>query len=81
MEELVEVVGRNAGHCVLLRDQAFVHHLNRGAHGGMPRSLGPPGLEHVQLAALDRELHVLHIAEVALQQPRHPVEFRVGLRQ
>ena len=46
-----------------------------------PGALAPPGLQHVHRAALDGELHVLHVAEVALQGPRHPLQLLVGGRQ
>ena len=44
----------------------------------MATALGPPGLQHVELAILDRELHVLDVAEVALQRVGHPLELQIG---
>ena len=46
-----------------------------------PGPLAPAGLEHVEHATLDRELHVLHVAEVPLQRPCDPLQLLVGVGQ
>ena len=43
-------------------------HLDGEPHGRHGRPLAVAGLEHEQLAVLDRELEVLHVAEVGLQR-------------
>ena len=45
-----------------LRDQPFVDQVDGDAHGGEAGPLGVAGLQHPDLAALDRELDVLHVA-------------------
>ena len=55
------------GERLLLGDDALVDHVDRDLHGGRRGPLGRPGLEHVQPAALDRELEVLDVAVVALE--------------
>jgi hypothetical protein len=47
----------------------------------MPGALAPAGLKHVEIAALDGELHILHVAEVALQGASQPLQLLVGVRQ
>ncbi len=51
-------------------DQLFVHHLNRDAHCGLRGALAVAGLQHEELATLNSELHVLHVAEVMLKTAR-----------
>ena len=48
-------------------DRALRDHVDGDLHGGRRGPLGRARLEHVQLAALDRELEVLDVAVVALQ--------------
>ena len=50
---------------LLLGDDALVDHVGGDLHGGGRGPLGGPRLEHVQAAALDRELEVLDVAVVA----------------
>ena len=56
-----------------------VDHVGRDAHGRRRRPLAAARLEHVQPAALDRELEVLHVAVVALQASRDLLELAVDL--
>ena len=79
MEELIQVVGRDARYCLLLRNEPLVHHVAGDAHRGVTRALGSAGLEHVEIAALDGELHVLHIAEVSLEGSGHPLQFLIRM--
>ena len=51
----------------------------RDRHRGVARALGPAGLQHVEPAALDGELHVLQVPEMPLQGARHPLQVGVGL--
>ena len=67
MEQLIKLGGLDAANRSLLVDQPFGHHLDRHAYS---RGTGPfagPGLEHPQLALLNRELNILHITIVAFQ--------------
>ena len=50
-----------------LADDPLVDHVDGDPHGGRGGPLARAGLEHVQAAALDRELEVLHVPVVALE--------------
>ena len=52
---------------LLLRDQALVHELDRDAQRRLGGALAGAGLQHPELAALDGELDVLHVAVVLLE--------------
>ena len=67
VEELLELARLDAGHRLLLRDHALLLHRDREPDGGLAGPLGVAGLEHVELAALDRELEVLDVLVVGLQ--------------
>ena len=66
-QELVDVARLDPRHCLVLRDEAFLDHVDGDPHGGGRGALGRARLEHVQPAALDRELEVLDVAVVALE--------------
>ncbi len=64
-------VSRRAGldheHGLLFVDHALVHQVDGDLQGGGGGALAVTGLEHIELAVLDGELHVLHVAIVVLQ--------------
>ena len=66
-QELRELRGLDAAERLAAVDQPLLHHLDGGAHGGRAGALARPRLQHEQLAVLDGELDVLHVAVVALQ--------------
>ncbi len=66
-EKLRQVTGRDAHDSGLFVDQPFVNHFTRETNCGHTCSLPVPGLQHVQLALLDRELDVLHVLVVLLE--------------
>ena len=66
-QQLVDVGGLDPGDRLFLGDRAFVHHVDRDPHGGGRGPLGRARLEHVEPAALDRELEVLDVAVVLLE--------------
>ena len=74
VEELVELLGLHAQHGGLLVDEAFLHKVGGDAHGGGGGALAVAGLEHVELAILDGELHVLHVLVVLLELHANGVE-------
>ena len=78
---MVNLGGLHPAERVLLADQLLPHHVDRDLDRRRRRALGSPGLEHVELAALDGELHVLHVAVVLLQPLRDLGEVAVHLRQ
>ena len=50
-----------------MRDQAFFHHLDGHAHRGASGALAVARLQHVELAFLNGELEILHVAVVFFQ--------------
>ena len=63
----VEAVGLDHQQGFLLGDEALVHQIHGDLQSRAGGALAVPGLEHVQLAPLDGELHVLHVMVVVLQ--------------
>lgn len=68
VQELVELRGVDAAHGLLTGDEAFLDHLNSNAQSGGCGTLAHAGLEHPELALLDGELDVAHIAVVILKR-------------
>ena len=67
MQQGVELLGLHAQHGFTLGDDALVHQVAGDLQGSLGGTLAVTGLQHEQLAVLDGELHILHIAVVALQ--------------
>ena len=70
MQKLIELLGRDAFHCRRFVDQFFVDHLDGDAHGRSATAFTGACLQHPELAALDGELAVLHVAVVLFEQVR-----------
>src|SRR5437867_956523 len=66
IEVLGELLRSDAHHRLALGDHAFIDQVHCNPYGRDARALPDPGLEHVQLAFLDRELQIEHVAVVAL---------------
>ena len=62
MQELVELRGIDTGHGLLAGDQALLDHFDGDTQGGGGGALAHAGLEHPELALLDGELDIAHIA-------------------
>ena len=67
VQELVERGRVDAHHRLVRLDQPFLDHVDGDLEGGLGRPLAAAGLQHPQLAALDGELDVLHLAVVLLE--------------
>ena len=82
MQQLIERRRIDPRHRVLFRDQAFIGEFDRDAQRRLRGALAAAGLQHPQLALLDRELHVLHVAVVLFEQRVDPRQFleRLGHR-
>ena len=63
-----------------LRDQPLVDHVHGEAHGGEAGALAVARLQHPELALLDGELDVLHVAVVLLQLAADLFELLVDRR-
>ena len=68
MQQLVERRRIDARDRFLPRDHALIGELDGDAQRGLRRALAVARLQHPQLALLDRELEVLHVAVVLFQQ-------------
>ena len=66
-KELVDVRRLDAPDRLLGRDDPLPDHVDGDLHGRRGGPLGRTRLEHVELAALDRELEVLHVPVVTLE--------------
>ena len=81
VQQLVEVLGLDAHHRLGTReaDVWIGGHLDRYSQRGAPGALADTRLEHPELALLDRELGVEHVAVVALEPGEDVVQLRVDL--
>ena len=79
MEERVEVAGLDHQHGLFLGAHALVDEIARDLKRGLGGALAVAGLEHEELLVLDGELHVLHIAVVALERPADLLELLEAL--
>ena len=79
VQQLVERAGIDAQHGLLGRDQPFGDEIDGNLEGGLGGALAGPRLQHPELAFLDRELDVLHVAVVLLERGEHFGELAVGV--
>ena len=80
-KQLVEVVRRDSLHGVLPGDQSLFDHLAGDADGRQAGAFAVARLEHVHLFLLDRELEILHVAEMLLEHLADAEQFLVGAGQ
>jgi hypothetical protein len=80
MQKEVDLLRRHPQHRLLAADQPLLGHVDGDADGGLRRALGVARLQHPELAALDGELDVLHVAVVALELGADRLELGVGDR-
>ena len=78
-QEVVKLVGLDAEDGFLLRDEAFAHHVDGDANRGQAGALAVARLQHVELAILDGELEILHVAIVLFHAPRDVLQLLVNL--
>ena len=81
MQELVQVLRLDAHDSLPVVDQALANHVHREFHCRGAGALAVASLEHVELAFLDRELEVLHVAIVLLQSAGDGPQLVVRLRE
>ena len=74
------LVGHALGR-VGLGDEPLVDHVDGDPHRGAPAALGDAGLQHPELAELDRELHLDEVARLALERDHDLLELAPELRQ
>ena len=78
-QEVIQLVRLDAEDGFFLRDEAFAHHVDGDANRGQAGALAVAGLQHVELAILDGELEVLHVAIVLFHLPGNGLEMVVDL--
>ena len=81
VQQGVEIARLNHQNGLLLVDHTFVDKVAGDLQCGLRGALAVAALEHIKLAVLDGELHVLHVAVVALEQGANLDELGVGLRE
>ena len=77
VEELLDLGRLYAPDRGFAGDDAFVHQVHGYLHGSSPAALAGPCLQHIERAALDRELHILDILVVRLQLAGDRIELGV----
>ena len=75
MQQLIERGGIDAADRLRARDEAFCGHVDGDAQRGFGGAFAAARLQHPQLAALDGEFHVLHVAIMAFERLRRAHEF------
>ena len=78
-QEVIKLVRLDAVNGFFLRDELFLDHVDGHANGGQAGALAVAGLQHVELAILDGELEVLHIAIVLFHLPVISLQLLVAL--
>jgi phosphohistidine swiveling domain-containing protein len=79
--QLGELVARDAQDRLVHLDQALVDHVDGDPERGLGGALADAGLQHPELAALDGELDVAHVAVVPLEPAEDGEQFLVQLRE
>ncbi len=79
MQQGVQVTRVDHGHGLLLGDHALVDEVAGDLQRGGRGALAVAALEHIELAVLDGELHILHIAIVVLKDIADLHEVGIGL--
>ena len=80
VQDLVELRRLDARYGLLLGDEPFARHVDRNLQRRRNGALAVAALEHPQLAFLDGELHVLHVAVMPLQRLADAFELGEGFR-
>ena len=80
MQQLVERGRIDAPDRLLARDRALAGKVDGDADRRLGRPLSGPGLQHVEAAVLDGELHVLHVPVMGLEPVAHREQVAVRLR-
>ena len=71
VQERIQVTGINHQDSLFLGAHTLVHQVAGDLQRRLGGTLAVTGLQHIQLAVLDGELHILHIAVVVLQDLAH----------
>ena len=79
-EELRDLIGLDARHSFLRRNQFLIDHVAGDLHRGESGALCGTRLQQIELARLDGELNVLHVAKVAFEFLVDVLELLVDVR-
>ena len=80
VQELVQRRRLNPHNRFMLGDGAIGGHIDRDLQRRLGCAFAIAGLQHIELAALDRELDILHVAIVPLKPLNHSLELAKHLR-
>ena len=80
MQKLVQLRRVDAFHGLFPVDQVLGNHVDGDLQRRLGGSLAGPRLQHPQLAALDGELHVLHVGVMPLKPAAHLYQVGVDIR-
>jgi len=78
-QELVQLVGLDAGQGFLFANELLLDHVHGDLNGRESRPFPDPALEHIKLPLLDGELDVHHVGIVLLQDVADLFQLGVGL--
>ncbi len=76
-QQLRELLAGDPGQRLLLGNAPFGDHIDRDPRGGDAGALAGAGLQHEELAPLDGELDVLHLAQMVFELAAHPHQLGV----
>ncbi|MPM27061.1 hypothetical protein SDC9_73566 [bioreactor metagenome] len=79
MQQRVQLLGLHAQNGLFFGNHSLVHQIHGHLQSGRGGALAVAGLKHIELAVLDGELHVLHVAVVIFQVVRNLGELLVDL--
>ena len=80
VQQGIQLLGLNAQYSGALIDNALINEVAGDLQSSLCGTLAVTGLQHIQVAVLNGELHILHIAEVVLQTGSDLNELVVDLR-
>ena len=80
MQKLIERGRIDAGDRLFLRHQPFARELDRDPQSRLGRALAGARLQHPQLALLDGEFEILHVAVMPFERAVDALQFGEGFR-
>ncbi len=81
VQQLIDLVGRDAAHGFGRVDQPLRDHVACDADGGRCGAFAGPRLQEIESTALDGELEILHVAEMPLESLLRRLELLVRPRE
>ena len=79
VQQAVQLFGFDAQNGLFFGNHTLVHQIDGDLQGGGGGALAVAGLQHVELAVLNGELHILHVAVMVFEVMRDALELLVNL--